>query len=434
MHEEVEDAELPPADDGLGASTASEGERVDLTPGMVVTNNIRLSRKLGDGGMGTVWIADHLGLGSQVVIKFMSPSLARDERWVARFRREAELAARVRHPHVVQVFDHGVTATGLPFIVMELLEGHDLAQEIWDRGRLLPGEVSTIVLQIAKALQRVHELGFVHRDVKPENIYLCDLGSGEIFIKLLDFGIAKTRRDEAGSLTSTGMTMGTPYYMSPEVIVSAKNVDRKIDLWALAVVAFEALTGERPFVGETIAAVALKLHAEERPRPTALVPGLPSDIDDWFIKALARDPERRFPDARSMARAFAGVIAPARTSLAPAERVGRDETLAATTTQVIETPRLSSTRRRTLMAGSAALAIAIVALAWTSKSEPPPPAVAQPTIASVEPTPAPIPSAEPQPVVVAPRPSAVVSAAPKPIATSPKKPKPVVVKSFNDIE
>ncbi len=440
MHEEVEDAELPPATDFAG-------ERTTLTPGVMITSNIRLSRKLGDGGMGSVWIADHLALGNEVVIKFMSPTLARDERWTTRFRREAELAARVRHPHVVQVFDHGVSNDGLPFIVMELLEGHDLGQEIWDRGRLLPGEVSTIVLQVAKALQRVHELGFVHRDVKPENIFLCDLGTGEIFIKLLDFGIAKTRRDGADSLTSTGVTMGTPYYMSPEVIVSAKHVDRKTDLWALAVVAFEALTGTRPFVGETIAAVALQLHADERPRVTKYVPSLPEDIDGWFARALSRNPDERFPDVRSMARAFAAIIPPVRNSVAPEPmpsssppRSYHEETVTVATTPVVEPPR---TRRKwTLAGGAAALAIGTVMFAWPSTNGPAvEPVQSAPTrAASAEPKPVEQPAAvETTPPVASAPPMLTPSGSaphPKPTSAAPakKNQKPRVIKDFNDIE
>jgi eukaryotic-like serine/threonine-protein kinase len=428
MHEEVADAE--PA----------------LKSGAMVTHNIRLARKLGDGGMGTVWLADHLGLGSQVVIKFMSPALARDERWTERFRREAELAARVRHPHVVQIFDHGVTSDGVPFIVMELLEGHDLGQEIWDRGCLLPGEVSTIVVQVAKALQRVHELGFVHRDVKPENIFLCDLGSGEIFIKLLDFGIAKTRHDETSSLTSTGVTMGTPYYMSPEVIVSAKNVDQKTDLWALAVVAFEALTGQRPFLGETIAAVALQLHADERPRATKIVPSLPAEIDEWFARALSRNPEDRFPEARAMARAFAAILPPIRNSftpdaIAPFSTTGRrDETAPVATTQAIEPAAPPPRAKWPWIAGAAVVAVVVAALAWPAT----PPRIATPTAAASTPAPAAEPTHVVEPPVVvatAPVPDVAPSAstpksAPTTAPTAPvvkKKPKPRV-HDFNDIE
>jgi serine/threonine-protein kinase len=239
-----------------------EDNAVNLAPESDLTSNLRLLRKLGEGGMGSVWIAEHKGLATEVVVKFMSPDLAKWEPSVSRFSQEAALAAKVRHPHVVQVFDHGVSEAGVPYIVMELLEGHTLADELDARHRLIPGEVSAIVAQTAKALQRVHELGLVHRDIKPENLFLCALGNGETFVKVLDFGIAKARSDAASSLTSTGVTMGTPFYMSPELIVSAKYVDRQADLWALAVVAFEGLTGVRPFDGETVAAVTLELHAE----------------------------------------------------------------------------------------------------------------------------------------------------------------------------
>lgn len=433
MHDEVADAEAP---------EAGELPWPSLVRGAMVTHNIRLSRKLGDGGMGSVWLADHLGLGNQVVIKFMSPMLARDEQWTARFRREAELAARVRHPHVVQVFDHGVTSEGVPFIVMELLEGHDLGQEIWDRGRLLPGEVSTIVVQIAKALQRVHELGFVHRDIKPENVFLCDLGSGEIFIKLLDFGIAKTRHDLASSLTSTGVTMGTPYYMSPEVIVSAKHVDKRTDLWALAVIAFEALTGVRPFLGETIGAVTLLLHAEERPRATKHVPTLPAEVDEWFLRALSLDPEQRFPDARSMAKSLALILPPIRNSFTPevpGSTTGRrDPTAPVATTQIVEQPAPPARSRWRLLAAGAIVAAIATMFAWPST---PASAIAKAPAAAAAPPAMETEAKAPEPVAAPPPPIASVSASPsasvdKPVVLPPKKPKPKprAVTDFNDVE
>jgi eukaryotic-like serine/threonine-protein kinase len=292
---------------------------VDLVAGALVTNNLRLVRKLGEGGMGTVWIAEHKALASEVVVKFLAEQLAAYDECAERFAREAALAAKVRHPNVVQVFDHGVTEDGLPYIVMELLEGRSLADDLEGRIRLTPGEVSSILTQCAKALQRVHELGFVHRDIKPENIFLCEIGACETFVKILDFGIAKARTDSTSSLTSTGVTMGTPFYMSPELILSAKNVNAQADLWALAVVAFETLTGVRPFAGETVGAVTLELHSRRRPRITELVPSLPVQLEDWFAKAFAADPADRFTDARSMARAFAAIIPPARSSFAPVE-------------------------------------------------------------------------------------------------------------------
>src|SRR5579859_5297092 len=177
----------------------------ELQPGTPVTATIRLLRRLGAGGMGSVWVAEHLSLRTQVVVKFMAIELAASADAVERFSREAAAAAQVKSPHVVQMHDHGVTPSGVPFIVMELLEGHDLGKHLAARGRLSIGETAEIVGQVCKALARAHERGIVHRDIKPDNIFLCANPDGEIFVKLLDFGIAKAdSRFGVSSGTKTG--------------------------------------------------------------------------------------------------------------------------------------------------------------------------------------------------------------------------------------
>src|SRR5258708_23979812 len=158
---------------------------------MLVTSNVRLVRPLGQGGMGSVWVAEHLSLKTHVVVKVMARELADSKEALARFSREAAAASQVKSPHVVQTFDHGVRDDGRPYIVMELLEGRDLDQHLTDRGKLAPAEVVAIVGQLARALSKAHERGLVHRDVKPSNVFFLDAGGGELFVKLLDFGIAK---------------------------------------------------------------------------------------------------------------------------------------------------------------------------------------------------------------------------------------------------
>jgi serine/threonine-protein kinase len=271
--------------------------------------------------MGSVWVADHLSLKTQVVVKFMSAELAANLDAIARFKREAEAAARVKSPHVVQVFDFGVN-DGLPYIVMELLEGRDLARYMEQVGVLAPSEVVEIVGQVAKALGKAHEAGIVHRDIKPENIFLCGAEGSEVFVKLLDFGIAKAEAQKLGTGTRTGQVVGTPYYMSPEQIIGSKTLDLRADLWSLAVVVFEALVGRRPFEGETVGALTLSIHGPT-PSPTALNPSLPPAIDAWFRRACAKDPNERFGSARELAQALAealvGSAGPARgLSLRPA--------------------------------------------------------------------------------------------------------------------
>ncbi len=290
--------------------------------GQLVTSNIRLTRPLGAGGMGAVWLAEHLALHTQVVVKFISEDLAKSADAVARFKREAAAASQVKSPHVVQTLDHGVREDGMPFIVMEYLEGHDLAEHIEAHGKLPKEDVVAIVAQLGRALARAHERGIVHRDIKPSNVFLCDAGDGELFVKLLDFGIAKggvmPKLDEN---TKTGAMVGSPHYMSPEQIVGDKGVDFHSDLWSLGVVAFEAMTGAKPFEADTVGGLALKIHNSPLPMPSSLNGDIPASVDSWFHKACARDPKGRFSGAKEMSDALAAAysgtnLAPAR-SLAP---------------------------------------------------------------------------------------------------------------------
>jgi serine/threonine protein kinase len=163
----------------------------ELGAGSFVTPTVRLVSQLAQGGMGTVWVAEHLVLETKVVVKLMTKELAANVDGAARFAREAAIAAAVKSPHVVQVLDSGVTEDGVAYIVMELLEGHDLGAHLTASGRMAPGEVAIIITQLAKALARAHRVHVVHRDLKPENVFLCDVEGGEAFVKLLDFGTAK---------------------------------------------------------------------------------------------------------------------------------------------------------------------------------------------------------------------------------------------------
>jgi len=278
---------------------------VSIAPGVMVNPTVRLLRPLGAGGMGAVWVAEHLALQTHVVVKFMSPELAKDQANVQRFAREAAAASQVKSPHVVQTFDHGVSPDGLPFIVMELLEGHDLAHHVLSRGRLPPEEVATIVTQTCKALSKAHEKGIIHRDIKPDNIFLVH--GDELFVKLLDFGIAKAT-GALSSHTGTGAMIGTPYYMSPEQIVGSHALDFRTDIWAMGIVAFEALTGQKPFMDDTIGGLAVKLHSGQLPLPSSINPHLPPAIDVWFQRACARDPEARFPSVKELATSLAAAV------------------------------------------------------------------------------------------------------------------------------
>ena len=276
----------------------------ELRSGTYVTPTLRLLRAFGQGGMGKVWIAEHLTLDTNVVVKFMANEVAATADGAARFAREASVAAAVKSPHVVQVFDHGVTPEGDAYIVMELLEGRDLAAHISANGPMAPRDVAALVAQVAKALGKAHQVGVVHRDIKPDNIFLCDAEGGELFVKLLDFGIAKRDQHKVTTAaTTTGAVVGTPYYMSPEQIVGDKDTDARTDIWSLGVVAFEAMTGKRPFEGTTVGAITLAIHTATR-RITDHIPGAPVALDEWFSKACARNVKERFQTPREASQAL----------------------------------------------------------------------------------------------------------------------------------
>ncbi len=285
---------------------------------MEVTPSVRLVSPLGAGGMGAVWLADHTALNTRVVVKFMLIGLDSSASARARFKREAEAASQVKSPHVVQTFDYGLTSDGVPFIVMEYLEGRDLGQEIAEKGALDPARVVAIVTQVSKALSKAHAANLLHRDIKPDNIFLCHHeAEDELFVKLLDFGIAKTHTAEGAEITldgqtKTGQVVGTPFYMSPEQVTAQKVIDLRSDLWSLGIVAFEALTGKRPFDGPSFGALAVKIATGEPPRPSDENPSLPPSVDEWFARACARDPAKRFGSARELAdrfrAAFEGVV------------------------------------------------------------------------------------------------------------------------------
>ena len=273
-----------------------------LKPGYPVTSELTLLRRLGAGGMGSVWVARHAKLGADVVIKFLSEALAADEDACERFQREVTATAQVRSPHVVQMIDHGITESGVPYLVMEQLEGNDLAKTMRTGGALRADEVQHIIDGLANALTKAHERGIVHRDIKPANIFMCQ-AEPRPFIKLVDFGIAKRLEDE--SMTATNALLGTPAYMSPEQMSGQSAVDHRSDLWALGVLAYHTLTGKPPFRGAHIAHIAHAIFHEGTPRVTSVRPDLPPDVDYWMEKALSLDPKNRFQNARELADALA---------------------------------------------------------------------------------------------------------------------------------
>jgi eukaryotic-like serine/threonine-protein kinase len=268
----------------------------------MISKKIRLVRQLGSGGMGTVWMADDLALDTQLAVKFMSPAHARVPALVKRFEREGKLAARMRSPHVVDVFDYAATDDGIPYIVMELLSGENLDTRITREGALGLELTLRILLQVSRALGRAHGMGIIHRDIKPDNIFLVGSGS-DVFVKILDFGIAK-QEDELPGLTTSGSTIGTPCYMSPEQLLDPKSVDERSDLWSLGVVIYHCLTGAVPFARESFGAICVAIHEGSFAPPSGLRAAIPPSVDAWMVRALCRDARGRFRSAEEMCEAF----------------------------------------------------------------------------------------------------------------------------------
>ena len=276
-----------------------------LAPGIVIAERYRLERKLGAGGMGSVWMATDLSLSSTCAIKLVDPDKVGNEEVRVRFQREARAAAQIRSANVVDVFDHGLWLD-MPFIVMEHLEGEDLGARLDRAGRLSLRETYDIVSQVARALVRAHAMGIVHRDLKPENIFLVPGDDHEV-AKVLDFGIAKldqySLRDKT---TKTGSFMGTPYYMSPEQ-ARGKNIDWRSDLWALGVIVFQCLTGKPPFESEALGDLMGMILYDPIPRITDRDRSLPPELETFWQRAINRDRELRFQSAKELADALADV-------------------------------------------------------------------------------------------------------------------------------
>jgi serine/threonine-protein kinase len=254
--------------------------------------------------MGTIWVAEHGVLGREVAVKFLSEELAGDPNAVARFEREASAVAELRNPHIVEVLEYGFTESGLPYMATELLEGEDLGERLVRDRRIDPAEFAAIFDQVCDALAAAHELGIVHRDIKPENVFMVKDDAAEPSVRLLDFGIAKHWQEPKLDVTSTGVVVGTPHYMSPEQFLSAKHVDFRADLWSLGILAYRAITGRLPFEASSFAALCIQIHRGVFPRASAYRADLPSNLDGWFTKALRGHPAARFASARQMAETF----------------------------------------------------------------------------------------------------------------------------------
>jgi serine/threonine protein kinase len=273
--------------------------------GVWITDSIELTEPIAEGAMGRVWVGYHHRLQTHVAVKFVSDKLGEETaEAMARFEREASVVSQIKSPHVVQTFDSGRTREGVPYIVMEFLHGQSLGERLRRVGRIDLEEATTVLVHCARGLTAAHSLGIVHRDIKPDNIFMCRPEEG-LLCKVLDFGIAKqTLLPAMGGLTTDGKLVGTPEYMSPEQVLEDRAVDYRADLWSLAVVMYQALTGHLPFAGATLGQLCLNLVGKTPAKPTHYRPDLPRRVDAWFARALNRDAQMRFSSAKQMAESF----------------------------------------------------------------------------------------------------------------------------------
>lgn len=309
--------------------TATSGNQADPLIGAVIDNRYRVVERLGQGGMGAIYLAEHVGIGKRVAVKVLRSHLRSQPELVRRFRREALLVSKLTDPHTITVFDFGVWE-GLIYLAMEYLRGEDLGRVLDREGRLPPARALAIAHQMCSSLAEAHEIGLVHRDLKPENVYLLRTNNDEEWVKVLDFGLAKTVREapegdsprgEASFQTGHGALLGTPYFMAPEQ-VRGDPVDARTDIYALGALIYRMLSGEYPHTGRTPLQV-LESHLSGVFRPLSeSAPGLrlPDGSEALLRRMLSRDPEGRPGSMREVAEALMTISRRAASSTSQPEQ------------------------------------------------------------------------------------------------------------------
>jgi serine/threonine-protein kinase len=407
---------------------------MDALVGSVLEGAYRITRLIGEGGMGAVYEAVQLRLNKRVAIKLMARDLAANREALARFHREAEITSHLGHPHLVNVIDFGQAESGEPYLVMEYLEGEDLDHRLRRVGRMQIEAVVHVVRQVASALNAAHDQGVVHRDLKPGNVFLLQVPGEPDFVKVLDFGISKMKAART-QLTSASAVMGTPNYMSPEQATGMlEEIDQRTDQWALACITWEMLLGRGPFVADEVAALLYQIINLD-PHPLApRVPGLPPAVESVLRQALSKRPTERFASMREFSRALeaatfgrAADATPTPVALVPTTgaTVGYGTTPVAPTpapqSAVARMPRnarkpdddaievLPRNRIKPIHAMVAAIGVLLLLgafLLWRSGSAPKPAPTKSPTTSA---KPAPVPTVTPLPVPAPPPPVAATS-------------------------
>jgi serine/threonine protein kinase len=273
--------------------------------GVVLSDRYRIVRKIGQGGLGSVYEAEHLLIKRRLAVKILHAQYAADPEIVARFHREAQAASAIGHPHIVEITDMGVLDEGAPYMVLEYLDGRDWRADLETQGAQPLGKTARILTQICDALSAAHAKGIIHRDLKPENIFLIPRGEDPDFVKVLDFGVSKfADSGEHKSLTQSGATLGTPYYMSPEQCRGRKDIDHRADIYALGVVLFRALTNHYPFDADSLPLLLLRISSDTPPPLSAYRSDLPEEVQSILDAMLAKEREERFDSCAALKTAL----------------------------------------------------------------------------------------------------------------------------------
>ena len=297
--------------------------------GVTLLGRYKITKKLGEGGMGTVYLAEHITIRKTFAIKVLSSEFAHKPDLVERFLQEARAASMIQQQNVVEITDFGDTPDGSVFFVMEHLRGEDLSDTVKSGGALAWDRVKNIMLQVCDALAAAHDAGIIHRDMKPENCFRISRAGNDDFIKVLDFGIAKVTSDEGEGgkgLTRTGMIFGTPEYMSPEQ-AQGQKADHRVDVYASGVIMYELLTGRVPFTADTFMGILTKHMFDVPEAPSAVNPnnGITQEMEAIMLKAMQKDRELRFTDMREMKIAIEGVGTGAAAVAVVSESIARPD-------------------------------------------------------------------------------------------------------------
>ena len=275
-------------------------------PGEIIDGKYKVERILGSGGMGVVVVATQIKLDRRVAIKLLLPEALRSADVVSRFAREARAAARIQSEHVTRIIDVGTLPSGAPYLVMEYLEGADLAQLLKQRGKFSIVEAVECILHACEALAEAHAAGIVHRDIKPANLFMTKRADGSRLVKVLDFGISKFAEvtEVAMEMTATHIAVGSPLYMSPEQVKAERDVDSRADVWGLGATLYRLITGRAAFDAPSMAEIHVKILSQPMPNLTSVLPGAPVELEQVIVQCLQKDRKNRFQTVAALARAL----------------------------------------------------------------------------------------------------------------------------------